>query len=56
MDVISKDAWDLAYVESQSFDNDLGIEGESTGAKLEAWIMFLFKNQDAGGKMRSGPL
>ena len=56
VDVIRGDVWDFVDIQAEPFEENFGVEGEPSGAELEAWILFLFENQDAGGEMRSYPL
>ena len=53
VDVIRGDVGDFVDIQAQAFEQNLGVEGEPSCAELEAWILFLFENQDAGGEMRS---
>src|SRR5258706_10814050 len=46
----------FANIQAQMLEDDLGVDGESTRAKLETWITFLFENQDTVSQMRSDPL
>ena len=55
MDIIRIHMWHFADIEPESLENHLRVANESTCAKLVAWIMSLFQDQDSAGKMREIP-
>jgi len=42
----------FAHIQPEAFENHFGIGDKSASAKLGAWIMLLFQNQDAGRELR----
>src|SRR6185436_16559969 len=53
VNVIRIDMRNFGDIQTQPLEDDLCIQGQASGAKLEAWILFLFEKQAAGGKLRS---
>ena len=56
VDIIGKDMRDFIEIQIKALEEDLRVEGQAAGAKLGAWIMFLFEEQDTGRELRGNSL
>ncbi len=54
---IEADHWRIymrhfAHIQAEPFKDNFRVNDEAARTQFEAWIMFLFQNQDSGGKTR----
>ena len=56
VDILRIHVRNLIYVEAETFEQNLRVEDEPSGAKFEAWVTRFFEDQDAGGEMRGSLL